>query len=61
MPAHWLRYFAVDDIAAAVVSTNATGGVVMRQPFDVPNVGRIAPITDPGGAPSGVVQPFEGA
>ena len=35
----------------------AAGGAVLRAPFDVPGVGRICIITDPGGARLGLMTP----
>ena len=57
MPPCWTTYIAVDDVDKAVGQTEAGGGTVMRAPFDVPNVGRIAIIADPAGAVVGLITP----
>lgn len=58
-PPHWFTYLAVDDVDAAVALTKAAGGQVLRDPWDVPGVGRIAIVTDPTGAPVGIMTPPE--
>lgn len=50
VPAHWLVYFAVDDVDAAVDKANGSGGGVALEPFDIAEVGRIAILKDPFGA-----------
>ncbi len=57
VPPHWFSYFAVDDVEAAVGATRAAGGQVMREPFDVAGIGRIAILTDPIGAAMGLITP----
>ena len=47
----WLGYFGVDDVDASVAAIVADGGQVHLPPFDVPDVGRIAMVTDPQGIP----------
>ncbi|WP_116130964.1 VOC family protein [Tropicimonas sp. IMCC34043] len=54
---HWFTYIAVDDIDAALEGTVATGGEVLRAPFDVPDVGRIGIVRDPSGAAVGLMTP----
>ena len=53
----WFTYLAVDDLDAALREAEAAGGVVQRRPFDIPLAGRIAIVTDPGGAPVGLITP----
>lgn len=55
MPAHWFSYFAVDDVDAAVARTREIGGVIIKEPFEVPGTGRIAIIQDPTGAAMGLM------
>ena len=50
VPENWLAYLAVDDVDAGLEAAKAAGAKVMREPFDVPTVGRIAIIQAPGGA-----------
>lgn len=47
----WLGYFGVDDVDASVAGIVADGGQVHLPPFDIPDVGRIAMVTDPQGVP----------
>lgn len=49
-PPCWLGYIEVDDIDRCVATIEATGGKIVRQRFDVPNVGRIAIVVDSTGA-----------
>ena len=53
----WMTYIAVDDIDKVVAETEAKGGKVAQPAFDVPGVGRIAMIMDPGGAVVGMMTP----
>ena len=50
VPEGWMSYLAVDDVDARVAKATAAGGKLMRPIFDVPNVRRIAILTEPGGA-----------
>ncbi len=53
----WGAYILVEDADAYVAATLAAGGIVCRPAFDIDNVGRIAVVADPQGAPFGVLQP----
>ena len=57
VPPHWKTYIAVDDIDKVVAETQAAGGKVVQPAFDVPGVGRIAMLQDPGGATVGMMTP----
>lgn len=57
IPEGWLPYLAVDDVDARVKKAVAAGAKLMRPIFDVPNVGRIALLTEPGGAGIGWMTP----
>ncbi len=46
----WLGYVSVPDVDAAIASLKAAGGSVHREPWDIPNVGRLAMAADPQGA-----------
>ena len=59
VPEHWLGYLHVDDIDAAVEKAKANGATITRPPFDVPTVGRIAILQEPGGAMIGWITPAE--
>jgi hypothetical protein len=50
VPENWLAYLAVDDVDAVLKAAKAAGAKVMREPFDVPTVGRVAIVQAPGGA-----------
>ncbi|MCY4394258.1 MAG: VOC family protein [Rhodospirillaceae bacterium] len=57
MPNHWMAYIGVDDVDAAAAKVAGAGGAVLQDAFDVPNVGRIAIVQDPGGAVIGLMTP----
>jgi uncharacterized protein len=57
VPESWMSYLAVDDVDARLETAKAAGAKVMREPFDVPDVGRIAIIKEPGGAGIGWITP----
>ncbi len=59
LPDHWFAYIAVDDIDARVAQVEAAGGEIMRPPFDVPEVGRIAMVKDAAGAAIGWLTPSD--
>lgn len=56
-PVGWFTYIAVDDVDAAARATETGGGKVLRQPFEVPGIGRIAILQDPSGAAVGMMTP----
>jgi predicted enzyme related to lactoylglutathione lyase len=47
----WLMYVGVDDVGACVASITSAGGKVLLPAFEIPNVGCIAMMADPQGAP----------
>lgn len=49
--ATWLGYLGVDDVDASVAAVVEAGGQVHLPAFDIPNVGRLAMVTDPQGVP----------
>jgi len=57
VPPHWLAYFAVEDADATVAKAKAGGGDVPFGPEDMPEVGRIAVLTDPWGAAFALIKP----
>lgn len=57
VPEHWLSYIAVDNIDALYKKALAAGAKEGRAPFDIPNVGRIAILAQPGGAMVGWITP----
>jgi predicted enzyme related to lactoylglutathione lyase len=56
-PPHWLTYLGTADADATAARAAELGGVVQREPFDVPTVGRIGVLADPAGAYVGIFQP----
>ena len=54
MPSGWIAYVEVPDVDAAAARAEAFGGTIVRQPFDVPGVGRNALLRDPLGALFGI-------
>jgi predicted enzyme related to lactoylglutathione lyase len=60
VPEHWMSYLAVDDVDARVKKATDAGAKLMRPIFDVPGVGRIAILTEPGGAGIGWITPRPG-
>ncbi|HMJ44489.1 MAG TPA: VOC family protein [Pseudolabrys sp.] len=59
VPEHWMSYLAVDDVDARVKKATAAGAKLMRPAFDIPGVGRIAILTEPGGAGVGWITPVQ--
>lgn len=57
IPQLWMPYVQVDSADDTVARVKRLGGEVKMGPYQVPNIGRIAIITDPLGAPLGVLQP----
>jgi predicted enzyme related to lactoylglutathione lyase len=55
-PAHWLTYFAVDDADRVVAKAKASGAKVFMGPDDIPNIGRMAILSDPQGATFAVIK-----
>jgi uncharacterized protein len=53
----WMSYIAVDDVDARVQKAVKAGARLMKPIFDVPGVGRIAILTEPGGAGVGWMTP----
>jgi uncharacterized protein len=56
-PESWMAYIAVDDVDARVKKATKAGARVMKEAFDVPGVGRIAMLLEPGGAGIGWMTP----
>ena len=50
-PPCWTGYIWVENVDTATERLKAAGGRVMRPPMDIPNVGRMAIVTDPQSAP----------
>ena len=59
VPEAWMSYLAVDDVDARVKKAVAAGAKLMKPIFDIPNVGRLAILTEPGGAGVGWITPVK--
>jgi predicted enzyme related to lactoylglutathione lyase len=57
VPEGWMPYLAVDDVDARVEQAVRAGAQLMRPIFDVPEIGRIAILREPGGAGIGWMTP----
>jgi predicted enzyme related to lactoylglutathione lyase len=57
VPEAWMSYLAVDDVDARVKKAVAAGAKLMKPIFDIPDVGRLAILTEPGGAGVGWITP----
>jgi predicted enzyme related to lactoylglutathione lyase len=53
----WLGYINVEDTDATVTSIEQAGGKALMPAFDIPDVGRVAMVTDPQGAPFYIMKP----
>ncbi len=49
-PPHWISHVAVPDVDAKTKEAAALGGKVIKEPADIPHVGRFAVLSDPQGA-----------
>ena len=56
-PEEWMAYIAVDDVDARLEKAVKAGATLLRPAFDVPGVGRIAMLREPGGATIGWMTP----
>lgn len=53
----WRGYVAVNDMDATLERAQALGGTICAGPMDIPMVGRVATVRDPGGATFCMMQP----
>lgn len=51
VPAHWMPYVAVTSVDGMAERVRSLGGQILVEPFDVLDLGRMALILDPTGAP----------
>jgi predicted enzyme related to lactoylglutathione lyase len=61
VPESWMSFLAVDDVDQRVAKALKAGAKLMLPVFDVPNVGRIAMLREPGGAGIGWITPHPAA
>ena len=57
VPTYWASYISVQSADEITAKAKSLGGTVMKEPFDVMDVGRMSVITDPTGATFCVWQP----
>ena len=57
VPESWMSYIAVDNVDARVKKAQSLGATLMKPIFDIPGVGRIAILREPGGAGIGWMTP----
>jgi predicted enzyme related to lactoylglutathione lyase len=53
----WLGYLYVEDVDASVRAIEEDGGKTFMPPFDIPDIGRVAMVADPQGAPFYIMKP----
>ncbi len=56
-PTHWASYISVASADEIAAKAKSLGGTVVKEPFDVFDIGRMAVITDPTGATFCIWQP----
>ena len=61
VPPHWFEYLQVTDVDACLRAVTQHGGRSLRDPFDIPDVGRIGFVEDSTGAKLGVMTPVRKA
>ena len=54
----WLGYIYVTDVDASVAAIEQDGGKALMPAFDIPNIGRVAMVADPSGAPFYMMKPM---
>lgn len=54
LPDGWIAYVEVPDVDETTILAEKLGGLIVREPFEVPGVGRNALLRDPSGALFGV-------
>ncbi|MGF1549881.1 MAG: VOC family protein [Sphingomonadaceae bacterium] len=59
VPPMWLVYIEVDEVDATLSEVEGQGGKIVAPAWDIPDVGRMAVITDPEGAALAVMTPSE--
>ena len=59
-PPTWVTYIATPDVDETAMKAATLGGRVLRQPTDIPTIGRFAILADPQGAMFAVITPLPG-
>jgi hypothetical protein len=55
----WVGYVGVDDADGAAAKVKRLGGKILKEPTDIPGVGRFAVVTDPQGAAFNLFKPTQ--
>lgn len=53
-PPHWLAYFWVDDVDGMTEKARDLGATILKEPQDIPGMGRFSVMADPTGAAFGI-------
>jgi predicted enzyme related to lactoylglutathione lyase len=56
IPTHWMQYFGTNNCDKAAATIKSLGGQVLKEPADIPEVGRFCVAMDPQGAAFSVIQ-----
>ncbi len=59
VPPHWLSYVSVSNADESAAKVKELGGTLMKEPFDVMDIGRMAVVQDPTGAVFAIWQPLK--
>lgn len=59
VPPHWMAHVEVEGVDATAAKATELGGRILKEPTDIPNVGRFAVIVDPQGAEISIFEPSE--
>jgi predicted enzyme related to lactoylglutathione lyase len=57
VPPHWIAYITTPDADGTIARTEALGGKAVWGPMNIPDVGRVAGLTDPQGAHFAIIRP----
>jgi predicted enzyme related to lactoylglutathione lyase len=57
MPSHWMAHVQVENVDTTATLAKKLGGKVLKEPEDIPTVGRFAVIADPQGASLSIFKP----
>lgn len=49
VPDHWFAYLEVDDVHKRIAAAKQAGATLVKEPFEVPGIGTIAILAQPGG------------
>jgi hypothetical protein len=59
MPSFWLPYVGVEEINAATEKATSLGATIFKGPMEIPNIGWMTILVDPGGATIALFQPAQ--